>query len=188
MQAYKTLSDHELLNLLQSGDQDSFKELYKRYGGLLYVYALKLTDNKDDADDIVQEVFISLLTKEQLEIKRTVSAYLYSAVRYKIFDLLAHKKVKSGYADSLQLFIDQGEYITDNYIREKELATLVEKEINLLPTKMRQIFESSRKAHLSQKQIAEKFNISEHTVKKQINNSIKILKMKLSKLMIFLLF
>lgn len=188
MPAYNTLLDNELLNLIKFGDQDSFKELYKRYGGLLYVYALKLTDDKDDAEDIVQEVFISLLTKDQLEIKKTVSSYLYSAVRYKIFDVFAHKKIKSGYAESLQKFIDKGEYITDNYIREKELATLIEKEINLLPTKMRQIFESSRKGHLSQKQIAEKFNISEHTVKKQINNSIKILKIKLSKFIIFLLF
>lgn len=188
MSVYNELSDNELIKLLQSGDRDSFNQIYRRYGSLLYIYALKLTDNKDDADDIVQEVFISLLTKETLDIKKTLSAYLYSAVRYKIFDLFAHKKVKSGYAESLQQFIDNGEYITDNYIREKELAGLVEKEIGLLPVKMRQIFESSRKANLSQKQIAEKFNISEKTVKKQINNSIKILKLKLGKLISLVLF
>jgi RNA polymerase sigma-70 factor (ECF subfamily) len=188
MSVYNELSDNELLKSLQSGDRDSFNQIYARYGSLLYIYALKLTDDKDDAEDIVQEVFISLLTKEQLDIKKTLSAYLYSAVRYKIFDLFAHKKVKSGYAESLQQYIDNGEYITDNYMREKELAGLVEKEIGLLPPKMRQIFESSRKANLSQKQIAEKFNISEKTVKKQINNSIKILKLKLGKLISPLLF
>jgi RNA polymerase sigma-70 factor (ECF subfamily) len=182
---YYTLPDNELLKLLKSGNKDSFSAIYKRYGSLLYIYALKLTGDEDDANDIVQEVFLSLLTKEDLEIKKTLSSYLYSAVRYKIFDLFAHRKVKDGYAESLQQFIDTGEFITDNYIREKELTALVEKEIGLLPQKMREVFESSRKAHLSQKQIAEKFNISEKTVKKQINNSIKILKMKLGKLIVF---
>lgn len=184
MSIYNTLSDNELLILLKSGHKDSFNAVYNRYGSLLYIYALKLTSNEDDANDIVQEVFLSLLTREDLEIKKTLSSYLYSAVRYKIFDLFAHRKVKDNYAESLQQFIDTGEFITDNYIREKELAALIEKEIRLLPPKMREVFESSRKAHLSQKQIAEKFDISEKTVKKQINNSIKILKMKLGKLIV----
>ncbi|TKC03659.1 RNA polymerase sigma factor [Pedobacter frigoris] len=185
MSVYSTLPDNELLQLTRSEDRRAFSEIYNRYGTLLYVYALKLTNDKDDADDIVQEVFLSLLTRNDLEVKKTLSSYLYSAVRYKIFDLFAHKKVRTSYADSLQHFIDDGEYITDNYVRERELARLIEKEICLLPKKMREVFESSRKANLSQKQIAEKFNISEKTVKKQINNSIKILRLKLGKLIIF---
>lgn len=184
MSVHHTLPDSHLLQLLQSGEKDAFSEIYNRYGSLLYIYAFKLTEDNEDANDIVQEVFLSLLTRDRIDIKKTLSAYLYSAVRYKVFDLFSHRKVKAGYVESLQEFIDQGEYITDNYIRERELAALIEKEIELLPSKMRQVFESSRKAHLSQKQIAEKFSISEKTVKKQINNSIKILKMKLGKLII----
>jgi len=44
---------------------------------------------------------------------------------------------------------------------------------------MREVFELSRTAHLSHKQIAEKLHISEKTVKKQVNNSLKILRSKL---------
>lgn len=186
MSVYSTHPDHHLLYLLNAGERDAFSEIYKRYGSLLYIYAFKLTEDNEDANDIVQEVFLSLLTKDHIDIKRTLSAYLYSAVRYKAFDLFSHRKVKVNYAESLQAFIDNGDYITDNYIRERELAALVEKEIELLPSKMRLVFESSRKANLSQKQIAEKFNISEKTVKKQINNSIKILKMKLGKIIFFI--
>ncbi|MDR6784417.1 RNA polymerase sigma-70 factor (ECF subfamily) [Pedobacter africanus] len=188
MSDYSRLPDSHLLNLLHAGEKNAFGEIYKRYGSLLYIYAFKLTEDNEDANDIVQEVFLSLLTRDSVTINKTVSAYLYSAVRYKVFDLFSHRKVKNGYVESLQDFIDQGEYLTDNYIREKELARLVEKEIELLPSKMRQVFESSRKANLSQKQIAEKYNISEKTVKKQINNSIKILKMKLGKLIVSLFF
>ena len=55
----------------------------------------------------------------------------------------------------------------------------VEAEIAALPPKMREIFELSRKAHLTHRQIAEKLGLSEKTVKKQVNNSLKILRSKL---------
>jgi len=59
------------------------------------------------------------------------------------------------------------------------LADLIEKEIQALPSKMRQIFELSRKQYLSYKEIAEQLEISEHTVKSQVSNALRILKLKL---------
>jgi RNA polymerase sigma-70 factor (ECF subfamily) len=73
-----------------------------------------------------------------------------------------------------------GVYTTDHFIREKELAFQIEKEVSLLPEKMRLIFEMSRNANLSHKEIAAKLDISDKTVKKQINNAIKLIKVKLN--------
>ncbi|MNY42681.1 RNA polymerase sigma factor [compost metagenome] len=108
-----------------------------------------------------------------------LSVYLYGAVRHKFFNSLDHEKVKANYRASLSTFIDSGEYTTDNLLREKELIHLIEKEVSLLPPKMREVFELSRKEHLSHKEIAGRLNISDKTVKKQMNNAIKILKVKL---------
>jgi len=60
-----------------------------------------------------------------------------------------------------------------------------EKELALLPPKMREVFELSRKSYLTHREIAEKMEISDHTVKKQINNALKILRLRIG---IFLLF
>jgi len=180
MSVYKALTDEELFCLMQDGEKYAFEEIYERFNGLLYIYACKLVSDREDARDIVQEVFVYLWSNPNIKIKSQLSAYLYTAVRYKIFDWLDKNRSKSNYLQSLEKFIDCGDCITDNYIREKEFASIIEKEVSLLPPKMRQIFEMSRQQHLSQKEIAELLHLSDKTVKKQMSNALKVLRLKLT--------
>ncbi|MNL17944.1 RNA polymerase sigma factor [compost metagenome] len=64
-----------------------------------------------------------------------------------------------------------------------ELTRLIDKEVSALPQKMKEIFEMSRNQELSHREIAAQLNISDHTVKKQINNAIKILRPKITSLL-----
>jgi RNA polymerase sigma-70 factor (family 1) len=188
MSEFNAMTDAEVLVFLKEGHQAAFAEIYERYQGLLYIYACKIVKNKDLAEDIVQEIFISLWEKRtQIQFRSTLPSYLYSAVRYKFFDMLDHKKVRFDYLESLGNFIDTGVSVTDHYIREKELAGLIEKEVALLPPKMREVFELSRKVYLSHREIAQQLNLSEKTVKNQINNSLKELRFKLAPLACFLI-
>lgn len=180
MSNYRSLTDNELFGLIQSGDKYAFEEIYERFNGLLYIYACKLVSDREDARDIVQEIFVYLWSNPNIKIKSQLSAYLYTAVRYKVFDWLDKNKSKSNYLLSLESFIEQGNCITDDYIREREFASIIEKEVSLLPPKMRQIFEMSRQQHLSQKEIAELLHLSDKTVKKQMSNALKVLRLKLT--------
>jgi len=108
-------------------------------------------------------------------------------VRYRFFDFIDKQKVKSAYAQSFQLFLDKGEFLTDHYIAEKELAALIESEVVKLPHKMREIFELSRKSNLKNAQIAEKLGISEKTVRNQLSLALKTLRSKLSMAILVLL-
>ncbi|MGA9649560.1 RNA polymerase sigma factor [Pedobacter sp.] len=180
MSNYRSLTDNELFGLIQSGDKYAFEEIYERFNGLLYIYACKLVSDREDARDIVQEIFVYLWSNPNIKIKSQLSAYLYTAVRYKVFDWLDKNKSKSNYLLSLENFIEQGNCITDDYIREREFASIIEKEVSLLPPKMRQIFEMSRQQHLSQKEIAELLHLSDKTVKKQMSNALKVLRLKLT--------
>ena len=179
MNEYESYTDQELISLLKGNSKPAFTQIYDRYQGLLYVYACKITKDENEAEDIVQEVLFYLWDKRHnITFHTTLSAYLYSAVRYKFFNLLDRKKVRTDYAISLQKFISQETVQTDYIIRERELSTLIEKEIALLPEKMKEVFELSRKSHLSHKEIATKLDISEKTVKNQINNALKTLRTK----------
>jgi RNA polymerase sigma-70 factor, ECF subfamily len=176
---YSALSDLELSTLLKNDDRLAFNQIYSRFNGLLYIYAVKITKDKEEAQDIIQEIFISFWDKrESLQLKSSLSSYLYNAVRYKFFDLVSRNKVRSDYAASFQSFIDLGIYSTDNYINEKELIALVEKEVGNLPDKMRVVFQLSRSAGLSHKEIAEKLDLSEKTVRNHVNHALKILRLK----------
>lgn len=172
-------SDVDLLSLFKKGDQSAFRLIYDRYWQLLYVSACKILRDEDEAKDIVQEVFISFLNKGvDLEISTSLSAYLYSAVRYKVFDFISRRKVRQDHLSSLIAYISSGDISIERAMIERETNEEIEKEIQNLPQKMKEIFELSRKEELSHKEIAKTLNVSDKTVKKQISNALKLLKPK----------
>ncbi|MVN20452.1 RNA polymerase sigma factor [Mucilaginibacter arboris] len=182
-------NDEILFDLLKQGHIAAYKEIYDRYKSILYIHAYKMLQDEEEAKDVVQEVFIILWNKRtEINLKTFLAAYLYKAVKNRILDLIANKKVRLKYEGSLQSFLLQGECLTDYNVREKELRIIIEREISSLPAKMRTVFELSRKEHLPYKQIAQRLNISDKTVKKQVNNAIKILRLKLGSLFILLPF
>lgn len=188
MGAYGNLSDQELVSLLKEGNRLAFTQIYDRYKYLLYAHAFKRLRNEEEAEDIVHDLFATLWNKrETFELKTHLSGYLYTAVRNRIFKLLAHKDVESEYISSFHQASEQATNITDYLVRESQMTAMIEKEIAALPPKMREVFELSRKQNLSHKEISGQLGISEQTVSKQVTNALKILKTKLG-LLVYLVF
>nr|WP_121273534.1 RNA polymerase sigma-70 factor [Pedobacter schmidteae] len=185
---YKSISDVELVSLLKHGDRLAFTEIYSRYKIVLHTHAYKWMRDREEAMDIIHELFAVLWDKrESVQFDSSLSGYLYVSLRNKIFNRVSKRKFESQYIDSLQEFIDKGDCVTDHLVREKQLTALIEKEITALPHKMREVFELSRKSNLSHKEIAEQLQISEQTVRKHIQHALRILKSKLG-LLFFLFF
>lgn len=180
MQVIDALSDEELLSLLREGDSHAYTEIYNRYKGILFIHAYHRLRDRVEAEDTLQEVFTGLWNKRQeITITSSLSGYLYCAVRNRILNYFAHQEVSSRYLNSFRGYLENGEAQTDHRVRENQLKLLIEKEIDSLPAKMREIFILSRKAHLSHKEIAEHLDLSEKTVKNQVNNALKTLRSKL---------
>ena len=179
MPDYSTYSDIELTDLLRAGKHDAYAEIYNRYIFPLLNHANNKLRNREEAKDIVQEVFTMLWSKrESLQITN-LSGYLYTSVRNIILNQIVHKEVQERYIHSMVRFSEEGSPITDHLIREHQLSELIEKEIAALPAKMRHVFELNRKSHLSHKEISIALNISEQTVSKHITNALRILRTKL---------
>ncbi|SDK25782.1 RNA polymerase sigma-70 factor, ECF subfamily [Pedobacter sp. ok626] len=176
----KNISDHELTNLLKEGDASAYTVIYNRYFDELYIHAYNRLRDKEEAQDVIHELFAGLWSKRSgLMIRTSLAAYLYTSVRNRIMDVIAHQQVENKYVSSLQHFIETGYCITDHQVRERQLASLIEKGISELPPKMREVFELSRKHVMTHKEIAQQLNLSEQTVRKQVNNALKILRSKL---------
>lgn len=187
MTAYRDLVDEELLELLKLSDHTAYEEIYRRYWPILFRHARRMLSNDEEARDLVQDLFEVLWNKAaDLVVDSSLSAYLYGMVRYKVFDLFDKHKVQKRHLQSLDNFINQGECTTDQTVRANELSRIIEREIELLPVKMRKVFELSRKSHFSYGQISTAMDISDQTVKKQIYNALKILRLKLGSVCLFL--
>jgi RNA polymerase sigma-70 factor (family 1) len=184
---YKRLSDGELSALLKEGDKLAYAEIYNRYKKILQSHIYKKLGNFEEVKDVLQDLFIKLwANRADLPVTENLPGYLFSSARNRVFNHLSHKKVESRYLDSIQAFVNEGHYITDLLIREKEFSRIIRQEIDALPPKMREVFKLSRDSHLSHDEIASRLSISPQTVSRQISNALKILRVKLGSLFFFL--
>src|SRR5690606_30988410 len=136
----------------------------------------------------VRELFIyPWKNRETLTIASSPSAYVYTAVRSRVLNVFRNTRDQDVYMQSLQDFMDSGHDHVEEKIREKELMQLVEQEVASLPSQMRLIFEMSRFQEKSHKEIADELNISPQTVRTQVRNALRILRVKLGT-NIFILF
>lgn len=182
---FKNLKDDELFNELNNGNYDAFTEIYVRYSRDLYRHALKMLQDREGAQDVIQEIFTNLwMNKSSINITTSPKNYLYTSVRNRILDILSKEKSKSKYLSSLDDYIQTGNYITDNLIREKELIAIIDKEICNLPPKMREVFELSRKEYKSYTDIAQELGMAENTVRKHITKALSRLRPKITDFLI----
>lgn len=181
MSRYKLYSDFELVDLLRADDHVAFTEIYSRYSSVVYQNTYKLLRNRAEVMDIVQEIFTGLWNRRaEMVINSNLSGYLYIAARNSVFKALAHQQVEFKYVHLFDAPTNVTRSSSDYLIREKQLQIIIDQEIAGLPSKMREVLILSRKSFLSHKEIGQTLHISESTVKKQVNNALKILRVKLS--------
>lgn len=176
---YSLYDDSKLASLLIDRDNMAFSEIYNRYWPILYKHAFRMLKEEHESEDVVQEVFTKLWQRApSLQTDISIGAYLYMATRNAILNFFSKNQVHHAYLADLGSFLDQAQEITDHRIRERILSKLIEEEIEKLPPRMREVFELKRKKNLSYKEIAGVMNISELTVKTQMNKAISTLRTK----------
>ena len=189
MGSYTKFSDRELSILLGKGDISAYSEIFRRYKTVIYMFAYKRTEDREEAKDLTQELFLMIWEKhEELVISTELSSFLYRVVKNKILNYYKHKKVSERYIDSFASEAIQYQNSSDELIRHNDLNNLIEAEIAALPKKMRRVFELSRKTYLTRKQIAAELNITEETVKTHMKHALAKLRTRLGSLVFLVLF
>jgi len=188
MNRYSSYNDYELTQLFMSGDDVAFKEIYLRYDKPLYLYAYHKLGNKEESRDVIQDVFAWLLNNRLgLDLKTTLSGYLYKSVLNKIYNIYKHKQILNKYTEEGNGYLDLERTGTDFLVREKDIRAMIDKTIAEMPPRMREVYELKSKRYMSARQIAEYTGVAESTVNTQLKRAMKHLKLKLG-LLAYLMF
>lgn len=156
--------------------------LYQEYWESLFKQMMRILLDEDEAADVVQQTFLDLLEmKEKIPEIKSVKSFLFIMGRNLAFKKLRRKLVSDSYRDFYANQYKEASSLIEEWIVFKELDDLIEKEIDKLPHKMKEIFILSRHAEMSYSEIAKKLNISDKTVKKQISNALKLIRLKVDK-------
>ncbi|MEN0053784.1 MAG: RNA polymerase sigma-70 factor [Mucilaginibacter sp.] len=175
---------------LNAEDQD-FDQIYLDHYPALHHYALTLLNDSALADEMVQDVFLKILEKQEpIAIHTSLKAYLYRSVHNECMNYFKHHKVKQKYQTHTFYKMDQETEHPLDKLQYREFETRLYKSINDLPEQCRAIFQMSRFENLKYAEIATQLGISIKTVDNQMGKALKRLRLQLADylpLMIWLL-
>jgi len=183
MNNWKILTDEELIERLNFSDHAAFTEIFRRYHGALYSFALKRCHEQDIAEELVQDLFVNLwLKRQELAIKTTLSSYLYVAQRNLILNYIHKQLLREKVAEKLRSEAPVFQPAPEEILIVKEIGQVIDGNLHLLPKKCRTVYELSRKQYKSNKQIATELGITEKTVENHMNRALRFLRLSLHQL------
>lgn len=168
------LREDILFRKMQEGNWSAFNSFFDHHAEHLYHYALGFVKSREEAEDIVQEVFIYLWTnRDKIVYTGSVYAYLCRSVKNSCINYKLHKKVKERYYQEM-ILTGQEEADEDNGFDEfyDRLQSIME----TLPPKCKEIFILGCVESMSYKEIAQQLDISVNTVKTQVKTAYKKIK------------
>jgi RNA polymerase sigma-70 factor (family 1) len=157
--------DKLIINKLKEGDVLSFDHIFRKYNKKIYYFAISYLKNKEEAEDVVQEVFMNLW-KHHDQINEY---YVFNKYLFKIAYNATCKKIRKQASDKKQMEVAMQNLIfeDDSINLEIEYNNLVDTAnslIDKLPSRQKGIFLMSLNEQLTSEQIAEQLNISKKTV------------------------
>lgn len=186
--------DYIAVKKLKNGDVKAFDELFSKYSQKLYNFSLKYLKSAEEAEEVIQEVFLYIWEKrEGLKPDNSFNAYLFT-IAHNIIKKHFNKKTRdNAFKDELIYELLKQDNNLDQIIDYKFLLEKVESLIDGLPPRRKEIFIKRKYLGLPIKQIADELSISANTVENQLATAQKqildeLQKKKLAGLLFFILF
>lgn len=178
-------TDRVLLEAMQAGQVEALREIYRRYGRLVYSLALRILSTPEEAEDLTQEIFLKLWQRSTYDADRSsLGTYLTLITRSRAIDRVRSRLAR--HRQSRRWDIVTAADLPSNI--PLELATLGEQAQRirealdeLAPTE-KEVLEIAYYEGLSQSQIARRLDIPLGTVKSRSRQALKKLRFKLQDL------
>jgi len=185
---YSDKSLHKIVKDLRKGDKQALDEIYKFFYPKLYVFAKSFLKVEDDINDILQDVFVKLwLSREKIGKVETFNSYLFTIAKNAIVSYFREKSKDQKFEARVKKILVSAENEYNDELEYKDLKQNLESIIDQLPDKRKQIFKLSREEGLSNKEIAEKLDISVKTVEDHMRHALRFIRKHLKTIEIFTL-
>lgn len=158
--------DQQLVGRIRAGDTSAFEEMYRAHAPALLSYALSQLRSPEAAEDVVQELFLSVWRhRNNWRLNRSIRSYLFGALRNHIISHRRHHQAREGRLQQVdhpefRLASLPGRGRTDDRVREAELTEAINRAIDQLTPRCKEAFLLIRQEYLSYAEVAEVMGIS----------------------------
>lgn len=175
----------------------TFKEFYILWYSRMKFFACEYVISEDDAEDIVQDIFLELYAKyDSLANRVNLVAYLFTSIKNRCIDHLRRRIIEQESLShiheenllTLRMKFNSLEILEDELFMENDIEELINRALNTLPERCREILVKHKLEGMKQKEIAEELNISLKTVENQLTIAYKKMREELKHFSVLLLF
>jgi len=190
---YQNLSEELLLIRCSHDDAGAFRELYHRYKEFVFTVVAARLNDEDEAKDIVQDIFVNLwASRANLHHLKDFKPYLYVLSRNQVISAYRKKSIRIRGEAYLIQQLSEIELSAEDRRLARELHNTIVQVVDQLPETMRHCYNLSKNEGKRNGEIAGILNISEKTVRNNVSEALKRLKLNLQnshpELLILLLF
>lgn len=179
----------ENTDILLKDVRNNFDKIYVLYYSRMFRFAKEYVLFDEDAENIVQDVFLLLWEKrEVLDIQISLVSYLFALVKNKSLDYLRHKVIADEYKQELSAKLTALELLNYSFTSDEEIEQILMTAINKLPERCRQVFLKSRIEGKKNREIANELNLTISTVENQMTIALRKLRVELKDYLPLLLF
>lgn len=173
----ESLTDNDLLDLLTEGNEEAFTEIFNRYWKPVLTVAANKTGDLDEAEDIVQDLFISLWKRRaDLQLTSSLGSYLAVSAKYKVLKVLAARNKTLSLEEGSQAAALSSPSGAESAMEMEQLTGRLSEVVESLPEKCRIVYRLSRESGFSHKEIAGQMAISEKTVEAHISRALRAIR------------
>ena len=148
---------------IKKGDTKALEEVHSRYFHMMCLYAFKSINDHQSVEHIVSDCFIKIWEdRGNIDINTSIKSYLFQMLRYRIIDFYRRRR------DLLEFSEELPDVAKDDDFDEQQRYAKLYRAITQLPLKQRQVLELAVFDSLTYQEIANKLQISKHTVKNHI--------------------
>ncbi|WP_163707253.1 RNA polymerase sigma factor [Mangrovibacterium lignilyticum] len=177
----KSRSEKELVDGLKQGDKKAFQSLFDQYAKRIFVFAKGYLKSNEEAEEVVQDVFIKVWNvREAINTELSFKSYLFKITFNRIREFFVKQSRENYYKHEILDYAIEFDNRTEESIDYKSLLDLVEKYIDQLPPRQKEIILLSKKKGIPSKEIAVLLDISSRTVEKHLSEALKQLKKELT--------
>ncbi|WP_421918570.1 RNA polymerase sigma factor [Marinifilum sp.] len=175
-----------IIQTLKKGDESGLRQMFDLYYTPMCVFALKYIDSFDQAEDLVQDIFIGFWENKRIDnLNSSLKSYLFTSVRNNAINRI--RKEKRFHLEELD---DEFDLFEDDVVDLEELEEKkqsIYKEIEKLPTQSRKVFELIIFGNCKYDEVAVELNVSRNTVKTHFSRALKQLRSSLDVIILILI-
>jgi RNA polymerase sigma-70 factor (family 1) len=173
----KNMNDAQLTYLVKTGVKEAFQELFERYGPRIYQFSYSYLKNREDSEELVQDVFLKIWEKrDSLDKSKNIKSFIFKIAVNSIYDFIRRKNIEYAYKDFAAAHFVQSADSTWHQVIFDEMLKNLDGLVKQMPPERQKIFKLSREEGLSSEEIAKKMNLSKRTVENQLYRAITYLK------------